>query len=265
MNARAEDRRLRREADKIGGGIVIAWLSPGMVTHAFTESLMAEAMWDANHDQRWVGRFGGYISMQTSPRIVRARTDVVQSFLTNPEFRYASWLVTIDSDMSWERGAVLSMIKRAEEADIAVVAGLCYAGRSHDQAYPTVYTVQDTTEEGFPVVQREDLVDIWPQILEKRPLMKVDATGAACMAIRRDVLLHMYDRFADDGKNPYPFYAEMIGPNGAEVGEDITFCLRARQLGYEVAIDTEAEFGHHKLMALDSVSYAATKGLASPS
>lgn len=257
-----QQRRQEARTGKIGnhndGGIVVAFISSGMVHHEFVASLNGSCQHDVGFGgNRLIGPQGGFISMKSSPRIVRARTNVVVEFLDR--FPNAKWLVTIDTDMQWDSHMIHSMIEKADEVSWSIVGGLCIAGGLSSMQYPTAYVVDGEHEDsGLPSVARLDTTK--PEIrkaIDDGHAIEVDATGAAFMAIRRDVLREMWQanhQLPDGQVNPYPWYGEMIGP-GVEYGEDVTFCLRARQLGHKIVLDTSCKIGHVKAAPLTWDTY----------
>lgn len=254
---RAERRRLLRDS---GPGIVVSWISPGLVHHRFTDSLMASMLYDANEGGHRILVGGGFASMMSSPRIAEARCQMVENFLHTEAFAEAEWWVTIDADMVWEQPTIHRMIERAEANDISVIGGLCFAG-GFTGPYPTAYNVIGTLDDGLPEVARVDLMEIADAVSsDSPPLVKVDGTGAAFLAVRRRVLYEMGQAFMvqPDGKvNPYPWFAELVG-DGSTFGEDVAFCLKARQLGYEVCLDTASKIGHIKDRVIDWNLYQET-------
>lgn len=257
MSTRARQRRRDREIEKFDGenGAVIGWISSGMVHHDFMSSFNGSLLHDVRSgERRIVGPRGGFLSLKSSPRIVAARTQLVSTFLTSPEFEYATWLVTIDSDMMWHPTDIHDMLNKAEKHDRAVVGGLCVAGGHSDDQYVTAYVAKELTDDGLPIVERFNFFNTQEMIdaVDGGSSMMVDATGAAFMAIRRDVLIAMVNTYGNrDGReDPHPWYAELAGPMGQEFGEDIVFCLRARQLGYPVWLDMSIKVGHNKIAPL---------------
>ena len=82
-------------------------------------------------------------------------------------------------------------------------------------------------------------------------LVKVGATGAACLMIHREV----FEKIAADmGTNGRWFYHEHL-EDGDELGEDISFCRRAAKAGYPVYVHTGLVFGHTKPVVLDDDDY----------
>ena len=83
-----------------------------------------------------------------------------------------------------------------------------------------------------------------PEHYPVNTLTKVAATGAACVLIHRDVFKaigksgwwnHIIDDSADD-----------------QLGEDISFCQRATDAGFDIYVHTGIEFGHVKSQILTS-------------
>lgn len=83
-------------------------------------------------------------------------------------------------------------------------------------------------------------------------LAEVPHSGTGAMMIRRDVL----EAFDWDDPADIPFFVpEEIRARGAVSGklmrgEDIQFCIRAREKGFKVQVDMEAHCGHRKSMRM---------------
>jgi hypothetical protein len=74
-------------------------------------------------------------------------------------------------------------------------------------------------------------------------VLQVYATGAACLMIHRDVLERIRNEaLAGDS---FPWFQERA-INTQWVSEDISFCLRAYELGFTVFVDTTLSIGHAK-------------------
>jgi glycosyltransferase involved in cell wall biosynthesis len=77
-------------------------------------------------------------------------------------------------------------------------------------------------------------------------LHKVDATGGACMLIKKDVFEAL---FTKHNGRPFEFTHEIYqtkehGVTLRNISEDITFCERARDSGFEVWVDTRVRPVH---------------------
>lgn len=216
-----------------------------------TDSIASTALADHNRQNRIFGKFGGYISLQSGPRIVAARNKVIDLFLSTEDYDFAKWIVFIDADMNWNGDQLLDMLEKADELERPIVGGLCFGGRVGNHMFPTAYVVTGTHDNGLPIVETQLLDD--PDFIEaidsdEPPMIQVDATGAAFLAVRRDILLEMHREFSttpSGATNPNPWFAELTG-DGVDYGEDIGFCLRARQLRIPIWIDTRMKVGHVK-------------------
>jgi len=71
--------------------------------------------------------------------------------------------------------------------------------------------------------------------------MSVGAVGMGFCLIKRRVFEEL------GASNLWPF-AEIMGVNGKYQGEDITFCARAREKGFEIYLDPNVKVMHTKLM-----------------
>lgn len=222
--------------------IAIGYCSPGTVATRFVDSLYDLAMTDP--------RISGRISVISSPRIAAARTEIVTSFLSLSN--KPQWLLMLDSDMVFDTKIIERLLQAAHEKLRPVVGGLCFGGGRVGQPFPTMYQMTDPAENHGKVTE---VLKNYP----KDALCKVDATGAACLFIHREVLVQMQDKFGtmpDGHTNPYPWFAETIY-KGHEYGEDWTFCMRLKQMNVPLYIHTGIKLGHVKTQLYDEEFYQA--------
>jgi hypothetical protein len=92
-------------------------------------------------------------------------------------------------------------------------------------------------------------------------LVKVGATGAACLLVHRWVWKAMLDRYRTlkDGRpNPYPWFQEgLVTSKGHPLGEDIAFCRKAMLMGVPVHVAMDVEVRHRKWTLMDRASCLA--------
>ena len=81
--------------------------------------------------------------------------------------------------------------------------------------------------------------------LEKTGLVEADATGTGCMVIKREVL----------EKVKYPFRNEYDVDGIKTLGLDLSFCQRARELGYKSWIHLDYVASHHTVYDLKELFY----------
>lgn len=170
---------------------------------------------------------GARISIEGTSRIATARNQVVQTFLEKTECEYL-WM--LDTDMTFEPDIVSRMVTFAEEADIPILGALTFLQQRDGVVHPVMFRLTDSGEL-FSVTNypRGDVIE-------------VAATGAACTLIRRDVL----EKMAVECDGPHHWYEEQTR-DGVEIGEDVAFCLKARDLGFRIFVDTRIKTGHLKM------------------
>lgn len=97
-------------------------------------------------------------------------------------------------------------------------------------------------------------------------ILDIDAAGTGCLMIRRHVLedprMRLPSRFVDhfgqerelDADDPPAIFAIHRKPNGEWLcGEDLSFCDRAKSLGYSIKLHTGVVCGHLKQIDLKSL------------
>lgn len=162
------------------------------------------------------------------PMVARARNSIAKEFHADTR---SSHLLFVDSDMVFQPKDVETLL----EADLPLVGGLYYGlipGTT--QVYPTCLRRVDDGDSG-------PLLPVPPEDIPEEGLFEVDATGAGFMLIRKDVL----DALGPvDVERDWPFGHTVIG--GRARGEDVTFCLRARERGIRTYVSADARIGHVK-------------------
>ena len=131
---------------------------------------------------------------------------------------FGDYLFFLDSDQICPADTLVRLM----EHDAPIVGTLVTT------KYPPhmVVTGLGSQDEGFrPILD-------WP----KNALIEVDATGFGCCLIKREV----FEKFPDG--NPFlKVYCKGLGDN---YGEDWSFCIRAREHGFPIYVDTSIPVGH---------------------
>lgn len=157
--------------------------------------------------------------------IADARALIVAQFLESK----ADTLVFVDSDVSWEAGALLKLL----DAPVDMVAGI----------YP----------------QRKDPINYcvkWqdkPELIADKEtgLLQVDGVPAGFMKLSRKQLESMVEQYPDSefyvenapNKKAWALFADYrIGKH--KMGEDYAFCRRWTDMGGKIWIDPEIKMGH---------------------
>lgn len=208
--------------------VMVYYLSPGQVEHEFCQSLLEMSIYDLMSSRHLAGVFG----VRSGALLASARNGVVEQFL---EAEAADWLLFIDSDMVFERDSLEHLFQHADAEKCPIIGGLCYGLDLIDGPFPVVYKLVDTPD--GPMTHRPSALD------QETGLMAVDGTGAAFLMIHKSVLTAMKDRGFSAA---YPWFQETELGGGHPVGEDITFCLRARTLGFPIVVNLDLRIGHKK-------------------
>ena len=175
-----------------------------------------------------------YLAVEGTSNLAKSRNRLVDEFLTNEAYASAEWLWFLDSDMVWEPDLMHRLVGRAVEQNVKILGGLCLIVTA-DGPLPTMFVDDDDTV-------TQVLVD-WPD----GTVGEVAATGTGCLLVHRSVLEDM-QAAAGGSKNCWFGFDVVTSKTGKEwsLGEDISFCLRARKNGHKVFVDTTAHCGHHK-------------------
>lgn len=235
--------------------VVIGYCSDGDVSALFTQSLVALQLFDGNRParERHIQTPGaGVLGLQSGPRIAAARNTIVRQFLTNPVLD-AEWLWMLDSDMVFEPDVLDSLLDAADPVKRPIMGGLCIGG-GRTKMVPTLYRISTPEEwEADPEHDKQPVraVEDWPD----GKVVKVDATGAACLLMHREALIKIGNHYGD----PVPWFAESVYKGVKEIGEDITFCFRAQSVGIPIYVHTGAQLGHVKPFVMDLAMWRAWK------
>jgi len=175
-----------------------------------------------------------YVAIEATANLAKARNRLVDEFLHNDDYAECEWLWFCDTDMVFPPETLHRMIARAMQCDIKILGALCVIVTS-DGPVPTLFI-------DHPDTITQVLLD-W----EPDQVGEVAATGTGCILIHRSVLTDLFDK-SGGSKNCWFNFDVRTGENGAEwaLGEDVSFCLRAREAGHKVYVDTTMHVGHHK-------------------
>lgn len=182
---------------------------------------------------RWLQEYGYQVMTKLfqSVSVSMNRNDAI--FEANA--RNAEWLIFIDTDMEFTGCDIHQLIHNGGD----VVTGVCKTG---DGTY-ALYEYDDSTN-GISDVGIRPIVDI---------------CGGAFLGIRGSVVKSMCHKLTHDIKwertqvrdttlnFPFNLVTNMVG---AQFGEDVSFCLRLRELGIPIHVAQEAIIGHEKIVCI---------------
>lgn len=173
-----------------------------------------------------------YVAVEATANLAKARNRLVVEFLDNHS--EADWLWFCDTDMVFDPDTMHRLVARAVQMDLTVLGALCVIVTA-DGPIPTMF-IDD------PDTVTRVLLD-W----EPDQVVEVAATGTGCLLVHRCVLEKMH---ADAGGSANAWFGFDVvhSETGKEwaLGEDVSFCLRARKSGFAINVDTTCHVGHHK-------------------
>ncbi len=185
------------------------------------------------------------LQAETSGMINLARTRNGKAFLMSQ----AEWILLLDTDMWWEPGAIIQLMRTAKERKAKIIAGLAFMEQK-ERIIPNAYAFIPSGE------GQKELAPyaVLPSMTEA---FTVDATGGSCLLVHRDVYRDVMELTA--GTTAYFWQEDIYMPVKNEMqGEDITFCKRATVAGYDIWYEPRAHFSHlSKETLLDVKEYVA--------
>lgn len=215
----------------VTGQTLIAYLHPGHVSHSFHESLLSMVMSTPG--------IAGSMALSTSAGdLVVNRNAATSRFLDDTDCEHLLW---IDTDMGFRPDA----LSRLRDLDMPVAGALAFSvkavsadgyGGQRVKVEPTIF-MPGVTEGGDLAFQR------WPAY-KPDTVVRVGATGAAFLLIRRDVLEKVRAGYGDEWWSPL-----------RGMSEDLSFCARLGELDIPVHVHTGVGTSHHKQIWVSEADY----------
>jgi GT2 family glycosyltransferase len=174
------------------------------------------------------------IAVGSGPNISRSRNLLVGMFLEDHD---APWLFMADTDMVFRPDVIDRLVAASEAWPAPIIGGLCFSENPGGDPLPTLYELVEV--DGSPAFTR---LERWPD----DGLVRVSATGAACLLVHRDALESVAKA---SGDRAAPWFRESV-VGSSLIGEDMTFCLRAGAAGIPVHVHTGVKVGHVKTRVL---------------
>lgn len=229
----------------IAGAVTVGFLHPGQWQSCFGNSLNELMFYDATMYQRIVGNpqhhYGLMGNETTATQIPAGRNKLAATVLDESE---SEWLFIVDADMGFAPDTVERLISSADKMIRPVVGGLAFANKSDGsgpfyarryRAVPTLYQMYETDDEvGF--------VPMFDYPRDR--VVKVDATGCACLLVHRSALRKIRDAHGDVWFDPIRLPK---GKDGfTQFGEDMSFSLRLAACGIPLYVDPRVKTTHDK-------------------
>ena len=157
------------------------------------------------------------IGWEVGSLVYHARNNLARQALKSD----ADWVLWLDSDMVFAPDTLQRMLKVCTENDISFLTAVCF--RRKPPYTPCLFDRLEKVEKGASYTALMSVPD---------GLFQVGGCGFAGVLMSSDVLLSVQSKFG-----------RMFDPMDG-FGEDVSFCWRARQCGYDIWCDSSIEFGH---------------------
>ena len=146
--------------------------------------------------------------------------------------RGVDYILWLDSDMTFPPNTLIKLLEDRDKGDI--ITGVYY--RRVKPYHPVL----------FDKLEIKDDVCEWSDQLEiKDELFEVGGCGFGCVLTPTHVLVDVLSK-----------YGNAFAPIGG-VGEDLSFCWRARECGYKIVCDPSIQCGHVGHYIIDQDFYKA--------
>lgn len=168
------------------------------------------------------------IAFQMGSLIYNSRNELARKAV-QAEADYVLWL---DSDMVFSPDVLKRLLNDREHGDI--ITGVYY--RRVEPYAPVIFDELEITDDGCHWKGTENIPD---------EIFEIQGCGFGCVLTPTDIFMAMMQK-----------YGNMFAPI-AGVGEDLSFCWRARQLGYKIVCDPTIQLGHVGHYVVDKGFYNA--------
>lgn len=220
----------------------------------YVESVIRMAAYDKAHGNHLLHNSGLMNNGAFTPiwgrsmELSHARNTGAAAFLSSD----ADWHLWIDSDIGFEPDALEKLLAVADPDTRPIVGGLCFieGDFTHDfhgglraSLAPTLYDwAWVEPKNGMPgaykMVTRQD----WTP----DEVTRVGATGCGLLLVHRSVYEKIGTWNQKNGAPPQIWFERIPGPDGEKCGEDISFCIRAHQVGVPILVNTSVTTTHQK-------------------
>lgn len=158
------------------------------------------------------------IGFQIGSLVYNARNELAKQAIKSE----ADWVLWLDSDMVFEPNLLNRMLTVCKDNDIDFLTAICF--RRKPPYTPCLFDRLEKIEHGanYTTIM---------SVPEGR--FKVGGCGFAGVLMSTDVLMSVAARFG----------GRMFDPIEG-MGEDVSFCWKARQCGYDIWCDSNIELGH---------------------
>jgi len=212
--------------------VLVSYLHPNKVSHNFMDSLLNVMAYETQHGNNLKGR------LPVHPSIINldgARNVQAEAFLNETDY---DWLWLVDSDVGFKPDTLSKLLEVADPDTHPIVSAVNYSlqdagsdgcGGSVIKQVPCFFVNDE-----FGAFKRGTLEDLGTD-----RLAEVSGVGAGCLIIHRSALIKVYEKYGC-------WFTYMMTADSDRLGEDLSFCYRASQVGIPIFVDTAIHTTHHK-------------------
>ena len=172
------------------------------------------------------------VAFQISSLVYTARNELARGAIKMG----ADFVLWLDSDMVFEPDTLKRLLKDYEEKKGDIITGVYY--RRVPPFTPVLYDEFNVTDEAVTWKETRDVKD---------DFFEVEGCGFGCVLMPTGALFDVYEK-----------YGQPFDPISGS-GEDLSFCWRARQLGYKIVCDPSIQPGHVGHQIITKEFYEAYK------
>lgn len=229
----------------------------------FVDSVLRTVAYDKTHGDHLMHNSGlrntGALSAAwgRSIEISHARNTITAAFMASD----ADWLLWWDTDIGCEPDALEKLLAAADPVDRPIVGGLCFIETEYGHDWmggltsrlaPTLYDWSwIEPHSGMPGAYKLTTRTEW----KPGEVTRVGATGCGLLLVHRSAFEKISDWLMDQRAPGHIWFERIPGPDGEMCGEDISFCLRAHQVGLPVYVHTGVGTTHQKTVWYGAPEY----------
>lgn len=237
-----------------GERVTIAYPHQDVFGANFVESVLRVIAYDKKHGNYLMHNSGlmnnGALASVwgRSVELAHARNQAAAAFLASE----SDWLLFWDTDIGTQENAVEMLMDVADPETCPIVGGLCFVegdfnhdwhGGLQSSLSPTLYDwCWVEPHSGMPGMYKMLARHEW----KPNKLTRVAATGTGFLLIHRSALEKIAKWTYTEGGPASIWFERIMGPDGERCGEDISFCMRAHQVGLPVHVHTGVTTTHQK-------------------
>lgn len=228
----------------------------------FVESVLRMAAYDKAHGDHLLHNSGlmnnGALAAVwgRSMELAHARNTATAAFLASD----SDWLLWWDSDIGAEPDALEKLLAVADPETAPIVGGLCFieGDYSHDFRGGLRSSLAPTLYDWAWIEPHSGMPGTYKMVARKEftnEVTRVGATGCGFLLTHRSVYEKIAVWLRENGAPPQIWFERVPGADGELCGEDISFCLRAHQIGIPVLVHGGVVTTHQKTVWYGAEDY----------